>query len=115
MNKKKKKNRRWSLEEKRQAVERMKSCGHVRLAQELGIQRRQLYEWRMQLSRLDGTAPPSRGRQQELERENQQLREVLARKVLEADFLQGALRRIEARRQAGDGCGETASTKKCDV
>lgn len=106
-----KKNRRWSVEEKRRAVERMKSCGHVQLAQELGIQRRQLYEWRMQLRRLDGI-PPALGREQELERENRQLREALARKVLEADFLQGALRRIEARRRAGDGCGETASTKK---
>ncbi len=109
-----KKNRRWSLEEKRRAVERMKICGHERLARELGIHRRQLYEWRMQLARLDGTRLPVAGRQGQLERENQQLREALARKVLEADFLQGALRRIEARRQASDGCGETASTKKSD-
>jgi hypothetical protein len=49
---------------------------------------------------------------QSLEQENRQLREALARKVLEADFLQGALRRIEARRRASEGCGETASTKK---
>ncbi len=104
-------NRRWSWEEKRRAVERMKSCGHRQLAQELGIDKRQLYEWRAQLRRLDG-APAAVGREHELERENQQLRETLARKVLEADFLQGALRRIEARRRASDGCGETASTKK---
>jgi hypothetical protein len=65
----------------------------------------------MQLQRLDGV-PPTPGREQELERENRQLREALARKVMEADFLQGALRRIEARRRASDGCGETASTKE---
>jgi transposase-like protein len=104
-------NRRWSLEEKQRAVERMRSCGHEQLAKELGVHRRQLYAWRMELQHRLG-APPSVGREQKLEQENQQLREALARKVLEADFLQGALRRIEARRQASDGCGETASTKK---
>jgi len=32
--------------------------------------------------------------------------------VLEADFLQGVLRRIEARRQPTNGSGETASTSR---
>jgi transposase-like protein len=104
------KNRKWTLEEKRRAVERMKSCSHRELAKGLGIHKRQLYEWRAQLRRLDGV--PEAEREQELQRENQKLREALARKVMEADFLQGALRRIEARRRAGDGCGETVSTKK---
>jgi transposase-like protein len=107
-----KKNRRWTVEQKREAVERMKSCGHVQLAKELGIQRKQLYEWRLQLARLGGAPLPVPGREQQLERENQQLREALARKVMEADFLQGALRRIEARRRASDGSGATASTRK---
>jgi transposase-like protein len=110
----KKKNRHWSLEQKREAVERMKTCGHVQLAKELGIQRKQLYEWRMQLARLEGAPLPIPGREQQLERENQQLREALAKKVLEADFLQGALRRIEARRRASDGSGATVSTKKSE-
>ena len=110
----KKKNRRWTIEQKRAAVERMKSCGHVQLAKELGIQRKQLYEWRMQLARVEGTPLPVPGREQQLERENQQLREALARKVMEADFLQGALRRIEARRRGSDGSGVTASTKKSE-
>jgi hypothetical protein len=32
--------------------------------------------------------------------------------LVEADFLQGVLRRIEARRQPSSGSGETASTNK---
>jgi len=104
-------NRRWSLEEKQRAVERMRRCNHQELADELGIHKRQLYAWRKELRRRSGE-PPEGSREHELERENKKLREALAKKVLEADFLQGALRRIEARRRASDGSGETASTKK---
>ena len=104
-------NRRWSLEEKQRAVERLGNTRHRELARELGVEKRQLYEWRKQLQRL-GMEPLSQGREQQLERENRQLREALARKVLEADFLQGALRRVEARRQQSAGSGGTASTKK---
>jgi transposase-like protein len=103
--------RRRSWEEKQRAVERMKSCSPQELADELGIHKRQLYEWRDQLRRRRGEAPT---REDQLKQENQQLRAALGRKALEVDFLQGALRRIEARRRASDGCGETASTKKCD-
>jgi transposase-like protein len=108
---KKRKNRRWSFEEKRRAVERLPTCRHEDLAKELGVARRQLYEWRMQLRRM-AAEPGGEGHEQQLERENRQLREALARKVLEADFLQGALRRIEARRRSSESSGETASTKK---
>jgi hypothetical protein len=51
-------------------------------------------------------------RERVLERENRKLKEALATKVLEADFLQGVLRRIEARRQPVSGSGETASTSR---
>jgi len=103
--------RRWSWEEKRRAIERMNRCSPEQLAKELGIHKRQLYEWRDQLRRHRGEPPT---REEQLKRENQQLREALGKKVLEVDFLQGALRRIEARSQASDGSGETVSTKKCD-
>jgi hypothetical protein len=53
-------------------------------------------------------------RERALERENRKLKEALATKVLEADFLQGVLRRIEARRQPISGSGETASTKRSE-
>jgi transposase-like protein len=104
--------RRWSLEQKREAVARMTSCRHEQLAEELGVHRRQLYAWRKELRQREGLQFPTPGREQQLEVENRRLREALANKVLEADFLQGALRRIEARRQSSSGCGETASTKK---
>ena len=104
--------RRWSWEEKQRAVERMKSISSQQLADELGIHKRQLYEWRDQLRHHRGEPPT---REEQLRRENRQLREALGKKVLEVDFLQGALRRIETRRRASNGCGETASTKKCDA
>jgi transposase-like protein len=89
----------------------MKSCSPQKLAKELGIYKRQLYQWRDQLRRHRGEPAT---REEQLKRENQRLREALGKKVLEVDFLQGALRRIEARRRVSDGCGETASTKKSD-
>lgn len=105
-------NRRWSLEEKRAAVERMKVCGHVRLAAELNVDRRQLYAWRKQLRALDRGESEGWSEEQRLRAENERLKRTLAEKVMEADFLQGVLRRIEARRRPGSGAGETASTER---
>lgn len=108
--------RRWTLEQKRQAVERMSSCRHEKLAEEIGIPKRQLYSWRKQVRRGEGLEQDEQAsngsREKRLERENEQLKQALATKVVEADFLQGVLRRIEARRQPSSGFGETASTKK---
>jgi transposase-like protein len=105
------------MEQKRQAVERMSSCRHAKLAEEIGIPQRQLYSWRQDLRRVDGLEEgpqevSNRSREKRLERENEQLKQALATKVVEADFLQGVLRRIEARRQPSSGAGETASTKR---
>jgi transposase-like protein len=107
-------NRRWSLAEKRAAVERMKSCGHDKLGLELKIQRRQLYAWRAQLDRLDKGLSGSRGIKKDVDQENQRLKQALAEKVLEVEFFRGALRRIEARRRPNDGIGEAAFTSKCE-
>jgi hypothetical protein len=73
-----------------------------------------LYSWRKDLKKLEQGPPEVRGgsREQRLERENEQLKQALAKKVVEADFLQGVLRRIEARRQPSSGSGETASTNR---
>jgi hypothetical protein len=100
------------LDEKRQAVERMSSCRHAKLAAEIGIPQRQLYSWRKDLKKLQEPEVRGRSREKRLERENEQLKQALAKKVVEADFLQGVLRRIEARRQPSSGSGETASTNK---
>ena len=107
--------RRWTMEQKRAAVERMSYCGHEQLAAELGIAKRQLYSWRRDVERWQlGTAKPEEGLslEQRLQRENQRLKQALAGKVVEVDFLRGALRRIEARRQRSNAAGETASTSK---
>jgi hypothetical protein len=80
----------------------------------MGISKRLLYSWRQHLWRLERTAEPEAARLRAVELENRQLKEALATKVLEADFLQGVLRRIEARRRPVSGSGETASTSKSE-
>jgi hypothetical protein len=106
--------RRWTLAEKRAAVERMKSCGHDKLAAELKIQRRQLYAWRAQLKRLDSGLSSDRGSRKDSVEEIRRLQEALGKKVLEVEFFRGALRRIEARRRSSSEAGETAFTNKCE-
>jgi transposase-like protein len=106
--------RHWTPAEKRAAVAQMAVCGHGKIAAELGISKRLLYTWRAHELRLEKAAKAETSRERALERENRQLKEALATKVLEADFLQGVLRRIEARRQPASGSGETASTGKSE-
>lgn len=109
--------RRWTIEQKRAAVERMSYCGHDKLAAEIGIPKRQLYSWRRDVERWQlGRAKPDGGLslEQRLQRENQRLKQALAGKVVEVDFLRGALRRIEARGQQSNAAGETASTSKSE-
>jgi len=107
-------NRSWTLEEKRQAVERMKICGHSKLAKEMKVDRRQLYRWRAQLKRLERGLSKDGGSKKDIEQENRRLKEALATKVLEVEFFRGALRRIEARRRQSSGTGATAFTNKCE-
>ena len=104
--------RHWTAAEKRAAVEQMSTCSHGKIAKELGIPKRLLYTWRAHELRLQRAARAENSRERSLERENRKLKEALGSKVLEADFLQGVLRRIEARRHPVSGSGETASTRK---
>ena len=106
--------RRWTQAEKQAAVAQMSVCGHGKIAAELGISKRLLYYWRAQQLRLEKAAKAQASRERALERENRKLKETLATKVLELDFLQGVLRRIEARRQPTSGSGETASTSRSE-
>jgi transposase-like protein len=100
-----------SVEFWRAAVERMQAGENViELAKELGVDRRGLYRWR---SRLAGGGPdPGRERQAALSNEVERLKRALAEKVLEVDFLQGALHKIEARRQGRTSSGAKASTTR---
>src|SRR6185437_3485717 len=109
--------RRWTVEEKRRAVERMSSCRHAKLAAEIGIPQRQLYSWRKDLKKLEQEPQEVSGssREKRLERENEQLKQALAKKVVEADFLHGVLRRIEARRQPSSGSRRKVVLRKIAV
>lgn len=101
---------------RRMAVERMRHSDNiVALTQELGVARSLLYRWRdqEQSRALKPGGPPEDARQTALQRENEQLKRVLADKTLEVDFFKGALQKIAARRQNNSASGETASTTRC--
>lgn len=111
--------RRHSVESKRGAVERMKSCDNIQaLARELGVERKLLYTWKYQLEgrpepRHANLAESAEQRQEgKLQQENRRLKEALAGKVLEVDFFKGALRRIKEGRQNGTTSGATVSTQR---
>ena len=94
------------------AVERMRNCDSVKeLAEELGVHRTVLYQWRDQLAPLDrGEWREEESGESPLERENRRLKQALAEKTLEVDFFKGALQKVAARRQSNTKPGETAST-----
>jgi Transposase len=93
------------------AVERMNRGENVlALAEELGVNVRGLYRWRERLQ--PGEKDPRRQREAALGKEVERLKRALADKVLEVDFLQGALHKIEARRRGSGSTGAKASTTR---
>lgn len=89
------KGQRFSSELRRQAVERMNACGNiVRLARELGVSRRVLYQWRDRLEQTDSS--PGRSREIILRKQILRLKRLLANKTLEVDFFRRALQRVGA-------------------
>jgi transposase-like protein len=105
------KGQRYDNDFRRQAVERMHGCDNiVRLARELGVCRRVLYNWR---DRLDESNPPlTRTRELILRKQILKLKRLLANKTLEVDFFRHALQRVGARRYQKAGSGDCASTKR---
>jgi transposase-like protein len=100
---------------RRMAVERMKTSDNiVALSQELGVHRRLLYHWRDRGEALDGEeeSPPGNSEELALRKENSQLKQALAEKMLELSFFRGALHKVAARRQPSGFSGEKASTTK---
>ena len=80
------------------------------VALELGVDRRGLARWQ---ERLDPEMlRTDRRREKALVTEVEQLKKALAEKVLEVDFLRGALHKIEARRQGSGSTGAKASTTR---
>ena len=99
------------LEFWRAAVARMKAGENVQaLADELGVDVRGLYRWRQKLDMPQ--EDPQRQREATLAKEVERLKRTLADKVLEVDFLQGALHKIGARRQKSGKTGAQASTTR---
>lgn len=94
-----------------EAVKRMNAGENVAaLAKELGVLKRRLYRWRARLEPRE--KDPRRHREAALAQEVRQLKQALAEKVLEVDFLQGALHKIEARRRGSGSTGAKASTTR---
>jgi transposase-like protein len=109
--------RRHTVEFKRQAVERMKTCENIgALARELKIGRKLLYTWKYQFegrpeprhANLGITAEERKDKQ--LRDEITKLKSALADKTLENDFFASALLRIKEARQRSTGAGASAST-----
>jgi transposase-like protein len=84
------------------------------LTKELGLHRSLLYRWRDRLATVEPTASdeglPRGSREGRLYRENRQLKQALAERILEVDFFKGALQKVATRRQQSTGA--RASTTK---
>jgi transposase-like protein len=117
----KKERGRYTKEFRAMAVERMKACPNIRaLAEELGVPRVRLYQWS---KKAEPGALPERWREvwdgEGKDREKvklaehlQQMKQLLAEKTMEVDFLKGALQRIAAQRQERSNNGGVPSTSK---
>jgi transposase-like protein len=113
--------RRHTLEFKRQAVERMKTCENIQaLARELKIQRKQLYIWKYQLEGRPEARHANLGitaeerKDKHLRDEIAKLKAALAEKTLENDFFGSALLRVKGARQKSTTPGASASTTTSD-
>jgi transposase-like protein len=96
------------------ALERLRTCMHIgKLCEKLGVSQSTLRSWRRQMeARHEGEPAAVRLSGETLEQENRRLKRALAEKVLEADFLQGALQHVEARRRQNTASGARASTPR---
>lgn len=109
------KNGRYPVEVRIWAVERIRAGAPIgQVAKHIGADVSGVYRWLKNPIHPDSkrnqaeNPPPEVSLLQEL----QQVKQALAEKVLELDFLKGALRRIEARRQKSGSSGETTSTER---
>ena len=96
------------------ALERLRTCMHIgKLCKELGVSPSTLRKWRKQAAARHDRQPATvQLAGESVEQENRRLKRALAEKVLEVDFLQGALQQVEARRQRNIESGARASTPR---
>jgi hypothetical protein len=95
------------------AVERLRQGENAQaVAKDLGVDRRGLQRWEQRLNAKRGEGVEPRQREAALAKEVEKLKRALADRVLEVDFLRGALHKIEARRQKREGAGGRASTTR---
>jgi transposase-like protein len=80
------------------------------LCRELGVSRQLLYQWRETAERE--RQERSEAVQRRLSKENAQLKKLLVKRSLEADFFKGAFEKVEALRRTSTGSGATASTPR---
>ena len=110
------KKQRYTPEFRRMAVGRMKVSDNVAtLARELKIPRQTLYVWKDRQEAVELRQEQAAGRidpSAEEKKEMQRLKKLLAEQALALDFFKGALQKVEARRPASSGAGETLSTRK---
>jgi transposase-like protein len=94
------------------ALERLRTCMHIgKLCEELGVSQSTLRSWRKQQEARHEAVPATVQLPGEtLEQENRRLKRALAERVLEVDFLEGALQQVEARRRQNIESGARAST-----
>jgi transposase len=114
--------RQFSREFKLMAIRRMEEAGNVSaLAEELGVRRELLYDWREKFAVGGAEALKGSGRPRPTpeamealggERRIAALERKLGEQALLIDFFNGALRRIEASRQASGEPGVTASSPR---
>lgn len=114
--------RQFSREFKLAAIRRMEESGNVKaLAGELGVYRKLLYTWREKYAAGGAEALRNSGRPrptpadaaaQIAERKIAELERKVGEQALLIDFFKGALRRIEASRQASGEPGATASSRR---
>jgi transposase len=112
----------FSREFKLSAIRRMEESGNVSaLADELGVRRELLYDWREKFAAggaeaLKGSGRPRPAAQPpellDEQRRVAALERKLGEQALLIDFFRGALQRIEASRRPSEGPGATASSPR---
>ena len=112
---KKQENGRYSVEFRQAAVEQLKAGVPVGvLAKRLGVHRVQLYHWGKNpihpYSKRGKPKPQKLPGEMSLQEELQQVKQLLAEKLLEVQFFRGALQKVEARRQRSGNSGAQTST-----